>query len=1545
MLKKPFFILAVLGIVLVSMTVDVYAQIQANFYVSTEGSDKWSGTLDSANADGSDGPFATLERARDEVRQFKAGRNGDVVVLVRGGTYQVDQTIVFGPQDSSTGQATVTYAAYPNELPVFRCSREVGDWKLIDSAIPGLPEQAIGKVRVANVTGEFRALFDEEGLLPRARSAGFIPPVDGSRNELHCPSGLLKNWSNINDVEVVVRPHHAWIVNILPLKSVDVSKDVARTAVNATYAMKGLHFLKQTKSCWIENALEELDQPGEWVLNSEEGKLYFWPRNDSKVFAPQLTELIRVEGQIDDHGAKDTPVRNLCFRGLTFLHGDRYSIASDDAGLQHDWDMHDKATSLVRFRGTESCTIEQCRFAHSGGGAIRVDLHGQKNQIVGNQIEHIGGAGVLLCGYGPGVKDVNGNNVVFNNHIHHVGEIYSHSPGIMVWQSGENRIANNLIHHTPYTGIILSGCMTDFFRRKGRELGKTIRRHEVVGLPKQPSLEDVRPYLHTCENLIEYNEIHHAMEELGDGNGIYIRGAGAGNIIRGNYIHDLVAPMKMQAAIRTDGGQRDTQIIGNLVYRCTAQGIILKLNNRCENNFVVDVIAPPRGYYLSVREGPMTGAKIKRNVFYSSTEECKFIDELSPRGKEKSEDRRGRKLARAKDADTNLNIYFCRSNLELGRQMVAMQQRDGVDADSLAVDPLFMAPDEGDFRFRPGSPALKLGIAPFDMSKVGLLKTNTGETDPSEQPKLSQVFSEMQESEAYPEAPEGVVIKRDLQFLAADRVEKLDLYQPAEHSEKHRRPAVVIIHGGGWAKGDKARKREFVSGTMLAKAGYVAVSVNYETRKGRRWPTNLHDCKNAVRWLRKNAERLGVDGNRIGVIGGSAGGHLALMVAYTGDDPEYSPTEPYPNVSDRVSACVDMYGITNLLTRRVVAKDGTPTEELKGHNLFTQSRTEKSAKWRNASPVSHVNESSPPTLILHGSRDTVVDRDQSNELYQVLQDAGVETELRMIDGAKHAWPLKTDQFDLRPDVVAFFDRHLKPNSGHSVLRDQRAGKEQRGVEQQGEKPNVIFISVDDLNDWCGGLNGHPQAKTPNLDRLFQQGVLFTNAHCSQAVCTASRNSVLSGLHPSTTGWYSSTKTMQASYEEVMGEHVMLPQLFRENGYHTMAAGKVFHSGASDYPERTKDFWDELAPKYKIPKHLRERGDGYRGTMFYPFPKDGPQISRHFGEEFRDGNSLATGALDREDIPDGKMFDEVIADWAVKKVGQEHRRPFFLAVGFVRPHAPFTAPREFFELYDPANIQVPHVPQDEMSDIPMMGKAISYGRLKGGDHNAVVNLSDRYWNELVHGYLASVSFVDHQIGKVVSALEESSHNENTIVVLWSDHGQHLGEKRHWRKQSLWEESTRVPLFFKTPNGVSAGKKCSHAVSLLDLYPTLVELCDLPLNSKLEGDSLLPQLVDPTVARERPVLSSWYYGNYSVRSNDWRYIRYRDGTEELYDHRNDAGEHRNLANEPKFSNVVVEHQEWIPENGQLPAGSSRWQDDKLDRRIREWRVNRSVPQWLR
>jgi len=722
-MKKQFMILFILLVGLAcSSSKTVKSPIaQADFYVSPQGSDDWSGTLANPNSQGTDGPFATLVHARDEVRKLKKNQSKNIIVQIRQGAYQLTKTVVFGLEDSAENGFTITYEAYPNEKPIFSSGKEIKGWKKVTSNIPGLPDKAKGNIWEANTSNHFFTLYDDEGLLPRAQSEGFITEEKiNSRNKLHFPDEVFKKWSNMDEAEIKVRPHHAWIVNMLPVKSFDANKQTVTTSIDATYAMNVLHFLKKTKNCWLENVIEELDKPGEWVLNSKTGKVYLWKRNDSPIVAPSLNELIRVEGRIDFEGPNDIPVRNLVFKGLTFKHGKRYQLTKNDKGLQHDWDMLDKDNAVLRLRGAENCVVEQCHFLHSGSGAIRVDLHGIENTISSNHIEYMGGGGILLCGYGPGTKDVNKKNIIYNNNIHHVGEVYWHSPGIFIWQSGENRIVNNLIHHTDYTAMIISGCMSHFFRKKGRELSKTVRWQELSHLPKEITRKDALPYLHTRDNIIENNEIHHSMLRLGDGNAIYIRGSGENNIIKHNYIHDMVGKTQMQAAIRTDGGQTGTSIYGNLIYNATSQGILTKLNNKVENNIVANIIAPPRGYYLSVREGPLTGASIQRNIFYSTSKIGHFIDELPPRKEGSTEDRRGRALARVKDAYTDYNIYFNKVDPEIGKALLEKNQKDGVDLNSISIDPLFIDPENGDFRFKPESPALKMGIKPFDFTKVGL---------------------------------------------------------------------------------------------------------------------------------------------------------------------------------------------------------------------------------------------------------------------------------------------------------------------------------------------------------------------------------------------------------------------------------------------------------------------------------------------------------------------------------------------------------------------------------------------------------------------------------------------------------------------------------------------------------------------------------------------------------------------------------------------------------------------------------------------------------
>ena len=393
----------------------------------------------------------------------------------------------------------------------------------------------------------------------------------------------------------------------------------------------------------------------------------------------------------------------------------------------------------------------------------------------------------------------------------------------------------------------------------------------------------------------------------------------------------------------------------------------------------------------------------------------------------------------------------------------------------------------------------------------------------------------------------------------------------------------------------------------------------------------------------------------------------------------------------------------------------------------------------------------------------------------------------------------------------------------------------------------------------------------------------------------------------------------------------------------MAAGKIFHKGTSDV--QGYEYWDEARPKYQWSKDLAARGHGYQGKSgghFHPFPPDGGAVYQKYKKGVS-GQSLCWGALEDADMPQEGMPDEQIAAWAVERLQQKHGKPFFLAVGFVRPHVPYTSPKEFFELYPMEDIVMPEVPVDEMSDIPLLGKAMAYGTLRGGDHWNVLDIGPNYWREMVRAYLACVSFVDAQAGKVLDALESSPYADNTIVVFWSDHGQHLGEKRHWRKQCLWEESTRVPLAIRIPDSIHAGESSRRSVSLMDISPTLIDLCSRPPVKGLEGTSLSALLEDPTAPRKEPAITTWHYNNHAVRSERWRYIRYRDGTEELYDHLNDPNEHRNLAGLVQYDEVIREHRQWLPKKNALPSGMEEWTIDSFGKKVERLR-SAGVPDWL-
>lgn len=434
------------------------------------------------------------------------------------------------------------------------------------------------------------------------------------------------------------------------------------------------------------------------------------------------------------------------------------------------------------------------------------------------------------------------------------------------------------------------------------------------------------------------------------------------------------------------------------------------------------------------------------------------------------------------------------------------------------------------------------------------------------------------------------------------------------------------------------------------------------------------------------------------------------------------------------------------------------------------------------------------------------------------------------------------------------------------------------------KPNVLFIAVDDLNDWIGSLGGHPDVKTPNLDRLAKRGVLFANAHCPGPACNPSRTALMTGILPSTSGIYTNSQPWRKS--PVLTDAVTLPQHFMAHGYRVIGGGKLFH-GRCDNNES----W-----------HL------YQRRFRHPMPPDSELPLNGMGPP--SGMSMTKGMRKLDwgplDIDDSEMSDWNMADWAINQLRENHNSPFFLGCGFVRPHLSWYVPRKYFDIYDPNRLTLPATLPDDLDDIPRSGRNLLNDKVR--DHERIVESGQ--WKNAVHGYLAAVSFADACVGRLIDALDASPYRANTIVVLWSDHGWHLGEKGMWRKFTLWEDSTRIPLMIVAPGVTEPGGRCREPVNLVDIFPTLIELCDLAPLDALDGHSLLPQLSNPNATAVRPALTTLHRGDHSLRSRRWRYIRYSNGSEELYDHDVDEHEWMNLAHDSRYRAVKQELAQWLP-----------------------------------
>ncbi|MEX0321533.1 MAG: sulfatase [Puniceicoccaceae bacterium] len=437
-----------------------------------------------------------------------------------------------------------------------------------------------------------------------------------------------------------------------------------------------------------------------------------------------------------------------------------------------------------------------------------------------------------------------------------------------------------------------------------------------------------------------------------------------------------------------------------------------------------------------------------------------------------------------------------------------------------------------------------------------------------------------------------------------------------------------------------------------------------------------------------------------------------------------------------------------------------------------------------------------------------------------------------------------------------------------------------------DKPNVLFIVIDDLNDYVSLLEDYPGIKTPNLDKFAKTSMTFPKSYCAGPICNPSRTAFISGIAPYRSGVYENNNHMLASKPIV--QSVLLPEQFKRNGYHTMWNGKLFHT--TPKPGRHNKMWDDSeggkgkqGPKAKvdvIPEHIK------RPPLFQYEAWTGPDT----------------------DFPD---YSHMLIN--EKRLAKEYDKPFFMVYGIFNPHNPWTAPKRFFDMYPMDSMAMPNVPSDDLDDLPEIAvkyarNPVSFDELKEAGQ----------WKPIVQSYLACISFMDYCLGRVLDALDNGPNADNTIVCIVADHGFHMGEKEHFAKYALWEKTTRVLSMWRVPGMTEGGSVCEATVNLLDIYPTLNDLCNLSeVPQSLDGKSIVPLLQNAEASWKRPSITTYRQNDHAVRDERWRYIRYHDGSEELYDHSKDPNEWKNLAGDPEYKAVKARLRRWLPKVNAEPV----------------------------
>jgi choline-sulfatase len=436
------------------------------------------------------------------------------------------------------------------------------------------------------------------------------------------------------------------------------------------------------------------------------------------------------------------------------------------------------------------------------------------------------------------------------------------------------------------------------------------------------------------------------------------------------------------------------------------------------------------------------------------------------------------------------------------------------------------------------------------------------------------------------------------------------------------------------------------------------------------------------------------------------------------------------------------------------------------------------------------------------------------------------------------------------------------------------------------RKNVLFLVIDDLNTWLLGDTNRYAGKVvaPNIRRLAASGVLFERAYTASPVCSPSRTALLSGVRPWQSGVYENGVAIDQS--AALKTAVALPKRFKDAGYSLVSYGKIAHGWD------TRDIWDERLG------HKRD-----------PAPPGAPFLSFTRGEQDWGPTHLA----------ESEMNDTKYADAAIRQLRKRHDRPFFIACGLFHPHMPWYVPQKYFDLYPLEGVATPELLSGDLDDVPPLGREVTRGK----SHFVEQVLRHGKHREGVRAYLAATSYADAQMGRVLQALEDSPHRDDTIVVLLSDHGFHLGEKNHWQKATLWEEATHSLLMLRVPGMTRAGGVSRRFVSLQDIYPTLMELCGIDAPDAPQGRSLTPLLRDPAADWSSTAITAFGDRYITIRTEQFRYIRYRDDQEELYDFSKDPRQWTNVVRQKEYSAALDKLRAAVPSLAEMqpPAPSKR------------------------